>query len=297
MKLLYVFGIGLLRILQSTFNKKSSVYTDKLETKLKFGVFFETMAAVFSLLYLFFTGTEGNLSATIICALINGVGFLAELMTSLAAMRKAPLVLCAMCSFGGGIVLPSIVGIFFFDEPMTVLQWVGVVLFFISAWLLSTKENLKEKSTQSIVKALPILIINFLINGFISLLGKYYAVKVENGNAAMYSCFSYAAAAMMFGIVLLANSFNRSDKEKEPLPKNVYGFGVVLGFVCATIVCASTVMSRSIPIVVLNTIPNIICIIGCLFVSRLLFKEKITSAYILGVVAGIASTFLIITAL
>lgn len=297
MKLLSVSFIGLLRIVQSTFNKKSSVYTDNLENKLRFGVFFESMAAVFSLLYLLFTGTDGNVLKTVVCAVITGIGFLAELMTALAALRQAPLLLCTMCSFGGGIVLPSVMSIFFFDEPMSLFQWVGVVLFFVSAWLVSPKENEKSKASYNIAKALPILITNFLINGFISLVGKYYAVRVENGNAPMYSCFSYATAALMFGAVLLVLSLKNSAKEKEVLPKKAYGYGVALGLTCATIVCVSTVLSRIIPIVVLSTIPNIICIIGCLFVGRWLFKEKITLTGILGAVVGIAATVLLITGL
>ena len=100
---------------------------------------------------------------------------------------------------------------------MSLFQWVGVVLFFVSAWLVSPKENEKSKASYNIAKALPILITNFLINGFISLVGKYYAVRVENGNAPMYSCFSYATAALMYadlkGIIALESdvwhSFNR----------------------------------------------------------------------------------------
>ena len=291
MNLLPVIGVGGLRIVQSNFNKKASRYTETTIQKLRFGGFFEAAAALFSLVYLFFVGFTGNVSATLLCALITGVGFLIELLTALAAMRHAPLPLCTLCALGGGIVVPSIVSIFWFDEPMSWIKWIGVLLFFVAAGLLTPSE--KKNDTFRFSKAIPVLVVNFLINGVLSTLGKFYAVRIEGGNAAMYALFSYAIAAMSFGIVALF-VHRKSHSQQTVLPKKIYWFGTVLGAVCATIVFSTTVLARHIPVVVLNTIPNAICITGSIFIGRLLFKESITLLNMIGTVLSIISTTMII---
>ncbi len=294
MNLLLVFGIGLLRIAQSTMNKKTSAYTDTLMRNLKFGVMFELAAAFFSAVYLLIAGVDGIDLLLVICSVVTGVGFVAELFTALAAMRKAPLVLCSLCALGGAIVVPSIIGIFLFDEPLSVSQWVGVILFFIAAYLLSPSPE--TKSEKSFSKALPILTINFLINGFLGTIGKYYPVKAINPNPALYACWSYATAALVFVILLVA--FRPTlQTEKEPIPKSIVTLAAALGATCASIIFLNTYLSRFIPIVVVSTVPNAVCIAGSLFVGYLLFKEKITPVRLIGALVSMAATVLVIMAI
>ncbi len=294
MDLFLVFGIGLLRIAQSAMNKKTSAYTDTLMRNLKFGAMFELAAAFFSAAYLLIAGVDGIDLLLVICSVVTGVGFVAELFTALAAMRKAPLVLCSLCALGGAIVIPSIIGIFLFDEPLSVSQWIGVILFFIAAYLLSPKPE--TRSETSFVKAVPILATNFLINGFLGTVGKYYAVKAINPNPALYSCWSYATATLIFVILLVA--FRRSQQtEKESVPKSIVTFAVALGATCASIIFLNTYLSRFIPIVVVSTVPNAVCIAGSLFAGYLLFKEKITPIRLIGALVSIAATALVIVAI
>ena len=294
MKILPVLGLSGLRVVQSTFNKKASAYTDTLDRNLRFGAFFELAAAVFSLAYLLFAGTNGFTLTTLICAVITGCGFATELLTALAALRKAPLVLCTLCSLGG-IIIPAVAGIFFFDEPMTWLQWVGVVLFFVAAVLLSP--STKADAPVKFGKAIPILVINFIVNGGLSTMSKYYAVRVENGNAAVFACWSYAVAALVFGALALLRRKKAVELNTQPLPKRAYLFGIILGVTCASIVYLNTVLSRSIPIVILNTVPNALCIAGSLFIGCWLFKEKFTPIRLIGAAVSVISTTLVITVL
>lgn len=292
MKLLPVFGIGILRIVQSSANKKVSTYTNTFEHTLRFGVLFETAAAILSLAYLSVAGVGGATISTMICAALTGFGFLCELLTALEALRRAPLVLCSLCSLGGGIILPSIVGIYFFNEPLTLLQWFGVLLFFVSAWLLSPRSE--QTNTFSLKTSLPFLLSNFLINGALALIGKYYAVRVPNNNPALFSCWSYATAAVLFGLFLLLKTPKKAASSTTRFPKKVYLFSILLGATCATIVFSSTLLSRTVSIVILNTVPNAICIVGSLLVGFFLFREKITPIRMVGAVLSILSTFFVI---
>lgn len=221
MKLLSVFGIGLLRILQATFNKQTSRCMDSTLRYLRFGCYFEAAAALFSLFYLCIVGFYGFGAATVLCAVLAGTCFVSELFTALTAMRRAPLVLCNLFSLGGSIVLPSVVGIFLFEEPMSPLQWLGVTLFFAAVCFLSPAAKVTARRFD--VKTGGILLLNFLINGLCNLTGKYFAVRVENGNAALYSCLSYGFAALLYGTLnIFMLQKNRGDRSETaaPFPKS-----------------------------------------------------------------------------
>ena len=279
--------MGLFRIAQSVTNKKISGFTATLRQKVYFGVLFESAAALFSFVYLFIFGFYGIDKFTLIFSFLTGLGFLAELLSSLAALNRAPLSLCTICALGGGVVLPAIFGIFFFGEPLSVIQWFGIAMFLLSAWLITPKSS-ADKSF-SIVSALPFIIINFLVNGALSIIGKYYAVCVTESNPALFSCISYAFAAAMFGIFLLAISRRAKTDHATKFPKKFYALSAFVGAVCATIVFLSVLLAKTVPIVILNTVPTAICILGSAFIGHLFFREKITKRALLGVILGIAS--------
>lgn len=294
MDLLFVFGIGILRIFQSLFNKQSSKYLPSINQYLRFGLYFEAAASVFALIYLCINGFYGLNALTVVCSALMGTMFLLELTTSLKALQNAPLALCNICALGGGIILPALSGIFFFGEPMTVWKWLGVALFFVSAYFLAPYEKKKVSIKKSVVL---ILLLNFVINGFCGIISKFFAVKLDNGNAAMFACLSYAFATVWFCAVLFATrrkSRASTEATEQFLPKPVYFFGGAVGAVCASIVFFKTVLSKTVSIIVLNTVPNAICLIGCLLIDILLFRVKLTARQIIGVILNILATAVIV---
>ena len=289
-----VFIMGFLRIAQSFCNKKTSSYIKTLDQNIRYGALLEFAAAFFTLPFIFITGFGGDVKSAVIFGLICGAGFTLELLTALEALRHAPIVLCTLCSLGGGIILPSVAGIFFFDEPMTYIQWLGVLLFFVAAFFLAPKEKTEKEKKGSFVWVIAVLVSSFCINGLLGIANKYYAVKVVNGNAALYSFFCYFFAGVIFGIIVLFKSFRKNANPTEPIIKKTYPYGIALGAICATIFYLMTVLSRTIPIVFLNTVPNAMCIAGGLVVGCCFFKEKLTVIKVLGAIIAIVSASLCI---
>lgn len=296
MKLLGVFGIGILRVLQSTLNKQCSKYLPSFRKCLRFGLYFEASAAVWALIYFCIIGFQGLNLFTVQCSVLMAVGFVLELITSLKALQGAPLSLCTLCALGGGIVLPAIVGIFFFGEPMSFWAWLGVAVFFLSAYFLMPG----EKGTWGVPgKTLTILLCNFGINGLCVVISKFFAVKSQNGNAAMFACLTYAFAAVLFGAVLIGTrkkelSCDFKTSRDVFLPVPVYFLGGMVGAVCASIVLFNTVLSKTVPIVVLYTIPNAVCLVGSLMVDVLLFRGKLSVMKVAGIVLNILATTVIV---
>ncbi|MBR2474218.1 MAG: hypothetical protein IKB51_04230 [Clostridia bacterium] len=302
MNLLPVFGVGGLRIAQSTVNKKTSKFMKSTAAYYQYGFYFETFAAIFSLIYFLVLDRSGFNIPTLICSAFMAVGFFLELITSLKALQLAPLPLCTLCAFGGGIVIPAIAGIFFFNEPLSIYQWGGMVLFFIAVYFLIFEPNQNSKIS---FKAISVLFVNFVVNGILNFLSKYFAINVENGSAALYSCLSYAFASLIFAFAVIfthksADKTVENEKSKRlllnpfnALEKPLYIYGIIVGAVCATIVFSTTLLSRTIPIIMLNVIPTTISLIGSLFIGLWFFKEKITVKKVIGIVLSIISTAVI----
>lgn len=295
MKILSVLGIGVLRIVQSTVNKKSSALTNTFTKSLSFVAFFEFSAAVFALFYLLTLGFSGFNIATVLCAVITGAGYLSEILTAFAALRKAPLVLCTFCSLGGGIIISSIMEVLFFGEAFSFIKGLGVVLFFVSAFLLSPKE--KKEDLKSGKNAFWLLTANFLINGMLSTMGKFYAVCIEENNAALYTFLSYLSAAILCFLLLRFIGRKNAVNIKNSFPKRVYLYGTVLGATCSSIVFFSVVLAAVMPVVILNTIPNAMCIIGSLFLGCLLFGEKLSATRCVGALISLASIILMLASI
>lgn len=289
---MWTLFIGILRIFQANFNKMSSSLLTSKNKFLSFGILFEFAAAFFSLIYCFTIGFYGFGPEVIICSVITGAGFVAELLTALAALKIAPLILCNLCAQGGGIIIPTVLGVILWSQPMSFIQWIGVLLFFVAVYFLSPNTETQKLT----LRAGGLLFINFAINGVLGALGKYYPLQVENNNAALYSFLSYLFAGIIYCIIYF---FFRDKSEKDTatpfnLEKRQYIYAVILGITCATIVYFSVVLSRTIPIVVLSIIPGVISLVGNLFTGAIFFKEKITLRNILGVLLGILCVVLII---
>ena len=287
MDLLLVFVKGAFRVAQSTINKKVSNYTVNFDQKLYFGVLFETAAAIFSFFYLFLTNFNGFGVPTLFFSFLTGIGFLFELLTSFGALNRAPIGLCIICSLGGSIVFPAVLGIFLFHESLSLLQWIGVMLFLFAAWLMTPKNS--DKSSFVLKSALPYLVSNFFINGTLSIISKYYAVYVDNANPALFSCCSYAIAAVSFLCIFFFKSRKSKPSVVQEFPKKIYGYSGILGAVCSTIVFLSVFLAKTVPIVILNTVPSAICIVGSSFIGLFIFKEKITKDNIFGTLLSVIS--------
>jgi len=290
--ILLVAVVGLLRIAQANCNKATSGDINTRSLHFRYGALYEGTASILCFAYLTAAGFPAWNTGTVLCALASSFFFVTELITILEAMKGAPLVLCNMCAMGGGIIIVSIAGIFFFGEPMSLMQWLGVAAFFAAAYCLSPREKSDKKMTGRVWM---ILLCNFLINGAAGIIGKYFAVRVENGNAVLFTALTFGISALAFlAMWLLAKGKTVRSEWNAPMGRKLYGCGALLGLICAVMVCLNTSLARTVPVVILNTVPSAISIIGCLLVGALVFKEKITARNAVGVALGILSVVLIV---
>ncbi len=192
--ILSFFAIGLMRVIQKVCSKKvSGMLTEKINF-FHYGAYYQFISAIFSLIMLCITGLHGFNLPTFLCAFAAAVCFALDLFSGIEALKGATLSVCNM--FGmGGLFIPCIVGIFLFDEPMSAMQWVGLVIFIISIYFLAKESKGTYKKFS--LKTLIMLFISFFVNGAVTVVQKYFALLVPDGNVALYSFLTFGLNSLI----------------------------------------------------------------------------------------------------
>jgi drug/metabolite transporter (DMT)-like permease len=150
-----------------------------------------------------------------------------ESFASIEALKGTSLIVSQMFSVGA-LFIPCIVGIFFFDEPMSVWQWVGLALFVAAMYFMVSPTKEKEKTTTKITaKTICMLLLMLFAGGGTMVAQKAFAKIVPNGNVAAYSFLMFALNAVILYACYAGSIFGekkkraRRGKTTERLVQNV----------------------------------------------------------------------------
>ena len=294
MEVLYFLLIAVMRFSQMYANKKTSNLVENSRTFFHYGGYYQFMSALFSLIMLCVVGFYGFDLITVICSFVSAILFAVELFANIEALKGTKLVICNVFSTGG-LLVPCLLGIFLFSEPMGVWQWVGVVIFILSTTLLVSD---KEKGKRITLKTLIMLILLFLTNGFVMVVQKYFAIKAPNANVATFSFLTFAFNTIIlfisyFVVTITTNKKGGNAKLIEPLNKSLYLFGVVLAIAIFTINTVVTTLSKTIDSVILFPISSGILMLSSLLVGIIAFKEKLTVKNSIGLICSFISIIII----
>ncbi len=312
--LLVVLGfvvIAVMRVVQKVCSKKVSMTLDSNIKFFHYGGYYQLVAALLALILLAITGFEGFNLPTFLCALACAVLFAVDLFTGIEAMKGTTLVVCNLFAMGG-LFIPCVLGIFMFDEPMGIWQWIGIAVFFISIYFISYKKAEKnedgtvDKETKKpfSLKTLIMLIISFIANGLVMLVQKIFgdAKYVENGNVAMFSTLTFGLAAVIWFICMFVCYMMKSKERTpegvrvhkiEPLSKKLLIYGALLAVAVFAINQIVTTMGATVSSAVLFPITSAITIIITCLVGTFVFKEKLNLFNIIGIVLATAAIIVV----
>lgn len=305
------FAIGLMRVIQKVCGKRVSNLLNDKPTFFQYGAYYQALSAILALILLFFLGFDGFNLATVLCALATALCFAIDLFSGVEALKGATMSICNMVAMGG-LFIPCIVGIFLFDEPMSVMQWVGLVIFIVSVYFLArdSKNTYKKFSLKTLV----MLIVSLVINGVVTVVQKYFALLVPDGNVALFSFLTFGQNSLIMFICMCVFILLEKKKGKEKqegkteenveslkeekvklvrLNKTLLICGSLLAVAVFVINQLVTTMARTVPSVVLFTVSGAISIIITSFVGALVYGEKITVKNIIGLILGLGSIVIV----
>lgn len=286
--------IALMRVAQKVCSKKVSAEVQG-KTFFHYGGYYNLLSALFSLVTLFMVGFKGFDLPTVLCALATAVCLAVELFAGIEALKGASLIVNQMFSVGA-LFIPCIVGIFFFEEPMSVWQWVGLLLFIVAMYFMvsPTKEKEKTETTKITAKTIVMLVVTLLAGGGTMVAQKAFAKIVPNGNVATYSFLMFAlnavilyacyAGSIVFGKKKSGVSQTQEiAQEKKGLSKTLLVCGLILAFAVFLINMLVTELGKNVDSAILFSVSYAISIIITILVGSIYYKEKITVKNVIGV--------------
>ena len=297
-------AIAVMRVAQKVCSKKVSAEVQG-KTFFHYGGYYNLLSALFSLITLAIVGFHGFDFSTILCALATAICLAVELFASLEALKGASLIVNQMFSVGA-LFIPCIVGIFFFDEPMSVWQWVGLFLFIVAMYFMVVPTQDKEKKTSSkiSIKTVVMLLLTLVAGGGTMVAQKAFAKVLENGNVAMYSFLMFALNAIIlytcYGVLNFRDRKNfeavemkEEKKETNKLTKVLLVCGLILAFAVFVVNALVTELGKSVDSAILFSVSYAISISITILVSSIYYKERITWKMIIGVILCVGALAII----
>lgn len=283
---IFLSVIILMRVVQSLFNKKACMcLPEGLIPYVKYIGISNLFAALFALLLVLVgKGFSGVNLQMLLIASCSGMFLTISSVCGIKALSSGTIVLNSM--FGtAGLIVPCILGMFFFDEPVSIMQTLCILVLFVSTALLI--DSSKKISDGFSVKTVIYLIGTLISNGMVMFCQKLFGVLQPDGNVSMFSMLTFLIPAVVMLIMLPFLPKTKGSSEK--LPKNLIVYAVLLAFAVFVIQQLVTMLTPLLSSAVLFTFVNGSATVVAAIVGAAVYKEKITPKSAIGIAVGIAS--------
>lgn len=297
-------AIALMRVVQKVSAKKVSK-TVKGKIFFHYGGYYNLLSALFSLITLCIVGFDGFTLPTVLCAFATAICLALELFASIEGLKRTTLLVNQMFSVGA-LIIPCIVGIFFFNEPMTIWQWLGIGVFAVAMYFMVSGSNKPEerKTEKMSLTTIGLLLLTLCAGGGTMVAQKAFGKLVPNGNVAAYSFLMFALNSLIlyigYFISLLTKKKSKEpeqvelkENEKFMLPKALMICGLVLAFAVFVINILVTELGKSVDSAILFSVSYAIGIVITILVGAIFYKEKITRKNIVGIILCVAALAMI----
>lgn len=288
----YIFIILLLRVVQAFFNKRSSNGIQNIPMLVGYNAYKNAISAILGLLLIVVAGAGFKVDfMTILLATCSGLALFFGGFCGIYAMKSGTVSLNSMFSTAG-MIIPILAGVFLFNKPVAPMQIVGLVVFFISAYLLINAS--KNVYANFSYKTLLLLIGNTFANGCTMLAQQMFTTYVPEGDVSVFSFLSFGIiavlSALFYGVLAATNNHK---KETVGLSKQLIACGVALATAVFIINQLATICTRTVPPAILFTFINGGGTIISTIVAAIVYKEKITKKTACGIILGVASLVII----
>ena len=226
---------------------------------------------------LFVDGTRTFELGAFLCGAACGVMYSVSKMIILAGYEKTSVAFMTMCH-SAGMIIPCIIGHFFWEENLSVFALVGIVLTVVSAVLL--KGDKAEKRNYSFLGVL-IGIFVFLTSGGVMICQKMMGIYFPMQSVSAYNFYSFLVPCVAIG------SLSVGKRSGIKCVKNVLPFAMGSALSLCVISFVMTSIAGKVPSVIMFPLFNGIGILLVCIGSVFAFKERMTLKKAVGLCVGI----------
>ena len=283
--------VFLLYTAQAFADKQSSRIANTDNQVMLFGVVKCGLSALFALIFLLCSFHIGEVNVhTVWISVLAGIG--QGVCTYLLVITLKQCMMVQVNLFMSvGVLVPTIMSMILYNEPLSLLRWGAIGLFLISAALLLGIKKWEDFKMNG--KACGLLLLLSLFFGLIMFAQKSYPKMVPSGNVSLFSLLMYCTSTLLLSI-----GFFATRKKAENMPKNSKGKKFFLtAVVCAVIVFllnqSITLLSGQLSAALAFTLTNGAKLLLVVLVSVLYYKEKLTWRSMTGMLLMFISVFIL----
>lgn len=192
------------------------------------------------------------------------------------------------------IIIPCFVGMVFFNESITAGKIIGILIFFIAAYLIIAQNGEEKRSFT--MKSLIACLLIFLTSGFGSISMQLFSNYSKGVSDSLFMLYSYIFNSLiLFAFILILIKKQNADEASETtvLSKRLLWLGVVKAVTLFFIQQTNVVLANQIPAAVLFPVLQSGALIMGAIVGWLIFKEKLSVKNIIGIALAIGALVLL----
>lgn len=220
---------------------------------------------------------------TVVCGIVCGIMYAINKTITMKGYEKTSIAFMTLCN-ASGMIIPCVIGHYFWSEKLTVLSALGIILAVIAIVLL--KENKASKKKFAFV-GIVIGVVVFVSSGGKMILQKIIGLYCAGQSISAYNLYSFVVSFLLVGC------FAKPDRQSKTDMKSILPCAALSAVSLTAISFVMTKLAGSVPSVILFPLFNglgILCVcIGSIFV----FKEKLTVPKAIGLGLGVLGLCLV----
>lgn len=217
------------------------------------------------------------------CGILSGIMYAVSKMVILSGYEKTAVAFMTLCH-SSGMLLPCVLGHFLWNEKLTLLSVVGIILVILSIMLLKGNPNLNEKRN---IKGILIGIVVLVTSGGVMIVQKIMGIFFPQTGVDAYNFYSFACAFLLLTIFSKKGFLHCKISIKYVM----CGFGSAVSLCVISLVM--TYLASNIPSVIMFPLFNGSGIISVTLLSSILFNENITVKKGCGLIIGLIGLLMI----
>ena len=225
---------------------------------------------------------EGSLFCGIFC----GIMYAISKTVMLRGYEKTSVAFMTLCH-SSGMILPCIIGHFFWSEKLSIISVLGIILAILSIVLL---KGGNEKNKKINLKGGVFGVVIFLTSAGVMIAQKLMGIYFAEQSISAYNFYSFAVPFLIICCFIRPKQLSDGEKKNKPLVC-ICALGSAVSLCVISFVMTS--LSGRVPSVLLFPLFNGMGIIFVCIGSIFAFKEKLTAKKLIGLTLGVVGLCLI----
>lgn len=262
-------------------SKRVSTIITKPFANAKLNAIRSLLCCVIALVILLVSGDIAHIGTDvpgILIAAASGIATAVFLMSWLSAVREGAYMMVG--AFGSAsFVVPLLGGLFILGEQLT-LRKVWALMMITAAILLMCRYNNKIKAKLT-VRMMIYLFLVMLMQGISQFLQKLFTSWSASPIASVYSFYTFLFSGLT--LMFFTACLKKSETEDTKLPRKAYMYIVLMAAALLSATYLQTLAAKAMEASLMYPLLNVLSMLANMFMSTLLFGEKIRIESIVGI--------------